>query len=327
MNRRAGRFAQPMASAGLSEPLTHDLFTLDEDHEHDGWATSYADILTLVVTLLVVLLALFTQFPQLARDSHPPAVADADTSRREVVAAEPASGVPSAVAVSASIAPEPAPIREVQREAVTPAAAEPAATPEIPPPSVIVVEALPTEDMPGHVPALERIGTGEVPAAPLVPVTNMPATDLLAKLQRWHEAIGLGGQVELALAGNDVELKIGGDLLFPSGRAALQPQGTQVLQQVLPLLLDNAYAITVAGHTDAVPIRTERFRSNWELSAIRATTIASYLIEHGVAPARVSAVGYGATRPVSDNATPAGQEKNRRVVISLRVPAESGEGL
>jgi chemotaxis protein MotB len=77
----------------------------------------------------------------------------------------------------------------------------------------------------------------------------------------------------------------------------------------------------VEGHTDNVGIALEfqnAFRSNWELSTARATSVVHYLRnKHKISPDRMAAVGYGEHRPISDNSTPEGRSKNRRVVIEI----------
>jgi chemotaxis protein MotB len=75
--------------------------------------------------------------------------------------------------------------------------------------------------------------------------------------------------------------------------------------------------VRVEGHTDAVPIRTARFESNWELSAARAVAVARTFQAAGLAPERLSATGYGEHRPVGGNETPEERARNRRVEILM----------
>ncbi|MCB0357984.1 MAG: OmpA family protein [Bdellovibrionales bacterium] len=77
--------------------------------------------------------------------------------------------------------------------------------------------------------------------------------------------------------------------------------------------------IEISGHTDDVPIATERFASNWELSAGRAISVAEIYLEAGVAGEKLSAVGYADTRPRASNSEEQGRARNRRVEI-LFVP-------
>ena len=76
--------------------------------------------------------------------------------------------------------------------------------------------------------------------------------------------------------------------------------------------------VRIEGHTDNIPIENEDFSSNWQLSSIRASNVVEFLIEEGgIAPSRLSAVGYGEYRPISDNNTEDGRKQNRRVNILI----------
>jgi chemotaxis protein MotB len=107
-------------------------------------------------------------------------------------------------------------------------------------------------------------------------------------------------------------------VLFDLGSAEVKFASREALSQIGQALntLDNY--IRVEGHTDNLPIKTAQYASNWELSAARATNVVRILIDRAaVPPQKLSAVGYGEYKPVSDNATPQGREQNRRVDIIL----------
>jgi chemotaxis protein MotB len=76
--------------------------------------------------------------------------------------------------------------------------------------------------------------------------------------------------------------------------------------------------LAVAGHTDNVPIATERFASNWELSAARAIAVVKFLIENGLKAQNLSAAGYGEFDPIADNGSTDGRARNRRIEIVLQ---------
>ncbi|MBI3600596.1 MAG: OmpA family protein [Nitrospinae bacterium] len=88
------------------------------------------------------------------------------------------------------------------------------------------------------------------------------------------------------------------------------------LESVNEIVKDVPYKILVEGHTDDVPIKTERFPSNWELSSSRASSVVKYFIEKGIAPQRLSAVGYAEFKPRFPK-TPENRPKNRRVEIII----------
>ncbi len=115
-------------------------------------------------------------------------------------------------------------------------------------------------------------------------------------------------------------------VLFESGAATLRAEALPFVQALAEVLVELDRQIKVQGHTDNVSIHTALFPSNWELSAIRAVTVVRALSElYGVPNHNLSAVGYGDSRPVTDNTTPEHRAKNRRVeiVILERKPAAS----
>ena len=107
-------------------------------------------------------------------------------------------------------------------------------------------------------------------------------------------------------------------VLFEAGQAVLKPEGKMVLDSLAGSLVDAPNQLAVEGHTDNVPISTARFPDNWELSTARATAVLRYLTEHhGIASARLSAAGYGDQRPIDSNETGGGRARNRRVDIAV----------
>lgn len=127
----------------------------------------------------------------------------------------------------------------------------------------------------------------------------------------------LGDAIDVIRREGSISFRISNDILFPSGEGMLSGQGFDALQQLIPLLEQTRYHITVAGHTDTVPISTLRFPSNWELSSARAGSVVRYFIAKGIAPERMAAVGYAGTRPLADNSTEKGRARNRRVELIL----------
>ena len=107
-------------------------------------------------------------------------------------------------------------------------------------------------------------------------------------------------------------------VLFDFGRATINPAGFVFLDKIADALAKIQYAVRVEGHTDNVPIQTRRFPSNWELSVARAVSVVKYFAEvSNIDPRRLSAVGYGESRPVAANDTLPNRAKNRRVEILL----------
>ncbi len=96
----------------------------------------------------------------------------------------------------------------------------------------------------------------------------------------------------------------------------MKPDAVAFLKALADVLIELDRHVRVLGHTDNVPIRTAQFPSNWELSAARAVMVVRIFTElHGVPAAYLSATGFGDSRPVTENLTPEGRAKNRRVEI------------
>jgi chemotaxis protein MotB len=131
----------------------------------------------------------------------------------------------------------------------------------------------------------------------------------------------LRARVEVSVHPGSVNLEISDNILFAPASAALTVSGLALLQELAEALRAQPHPIAVEGHTDNIPIHTERFPSNWELSSARAAIVARYLIEQGISPERIRAVGYADTRPRADNLTPQGRARNRRVSFVLQIPA------
>ena len=107
-------------------------------------------------------------------------------------------------------------------------------------------------------------------------------------------------------------------LLFDSGKADIKSDNTAFLLKVAKLINSVDNYVRVEGNTDNVPIQNSIYPSNWELSTARATAVVRFMIDKGnVAPERLSAVGYGEYRPVADNKTEIGRNKNRRIEIVI----------
>lgn len=103
-------------------------------------------------------------------------------------------------------------------------------------------------------------------------------------------------------------------VLFDSGEATLRKDGKAVLGIIAPAVKDLPNRMVVEGHTDNVPM-TGKFRSNWELSTARASEVLQELLVNGVNRWRVNSAGYADTKPLGSNATDAGRQRNRRVAI------------
>jgi len=125
------------------------------------------------------------------------------------------------------------------------------------------------------------------------------------------------GKVRVTQNSRGVSVEINASVLFDPGDARLMPQSVEALRAVASLLAADTHNVQVEGHTDNQPIANPRFPSNWELSAVRASSVVRLFIDAGVAPGRLSAVGFSANQPVAGNDTAEGRARNRRVAVTI----------
>ena len=125
------------------------------------------------------------------------------------------------------------------------------------------------------------------------------------------------GKVRVLETSRGVSVEINDSILFAPGQARLEPLSIDALRAVARVVAESDFPITIEGHTDNVPINTPQFPSNWELSAVRATTVLRLFVDSGVRPERLTAIGYGEQRPVESNDTVEGRARNRRVTILI----------
>jgi chemotaxis protein MotB len=123
----------------------------------------------------------------------------------------------------------------------------------------------------------------------------------------------------------DVVIQILEQDSFASGEADVQSDFVPALGSIGSVVADLPNAIIVSGHTDNVPISRGRFRSNWDLSAARAASVAHALLENGVDPQRIMITGHADTQPRADNDNPENRARNRRIDITLLPTQERHE--
>ncbi|MEJ2519451.1 MAG: OmpA family protein [Desulfuromonadales bacterium] len=128
----------------------------------------------------------------------------------------------------------------------------------------------------------------------------------------------IGGDTKATLIGAGMAVTFRSDVLFDVDSAVIKPGGYSEIDRVANVLLQYPQTdIQIAGHTDSTGSETY----NQGLSERRAMSVKNALIDRGVSPARMRAVGFGESQPVADNANPSGRQMNRRVVVTI-VPQE-----
>ena len=260
-----------------------------DDHvNHEAWVIPYADLLTLLLALFVVLYAMSsvntTKYRALAQ-----AISAAFNGSRAVIQPVTPNAPQSSVPVP-SVKPSPiprTPLAQILLPVLTQHISVPTATPGTP--ADQNKNKLSDEQQ-----NLERI-RNEVERA-LQPLIDKKLV-VVRRTPNW------------------LEIEIRTDILFPSGVATLSPSANQVLTNLGEILAPFANPLRVEGYTDDVPIDTAVYPSNWELSAARAASVARLFAEHGVDPERLGIVGWGQYRPAADNDSEDGRNRNRRVLV------------
>ena len=151
-----------------------------------------------------------------------------------------------------------------------------------------------------------------------------PFTDIKLGLEQLIAEKGLEDQVSVTLDAQGVKIEFANVALYESGSADIKSEAISTLKEVTQVIRETSHKthmIEVEGHTDDVPIHTEKYPSNWELSSVRATNIVKYLLAQGIEKERLKAAGYADSRPKEgiDN-LPLNQQRqgNRRVVVFVK---------
>jgi len=260
----------------------------EEHANHEAWVIPYADLLTLLLALFVVLYAMSsvntTKYRALAQ-----AISAAFNGSRAVIQPMTPNAPQSSMPVPTN---KPAPIpRTPLAQILLPVLTQHIATPN-------TSQGTPSDQnktkLSDEQQNLERI-RNQVEHA-LQPLIDKKLV-IVRRTPTW------------------LEIEIRTDILFPSGVATLSPSATEVLTSLGDILAPFANPLRVEGYTDDMPINTAVYPSNWELSAARAASVARLFAEHGVDPERLGIVGWGQYRPAADNQSVEGRNRNRRVLV------------
>lgn len=282
-----------------------------EGHEnHERWLVSYADFITLLFAFFVVMYSVSSvnegKFRVLAdsmmvafRSPDPHSVKPIQVAEMVGTQATQASGQPSTK--KSNVVPDmrPMPTSIIQRS-----------------PRAIVMIARdnglnggPNSGRAAAVLTADAAGKGAESDPNLAKV--------LQKLQSALSNLIRNDMVNLRRSDFWVEVEIKNSVLFASGSATVHPEAMDPLAKIAEILRELSNRVQVEGFTDNRPISTSIYPSNWELSAARAASVVHILMNNGVRPERMSAIGYGEYQPIADNSTEQGRTQNRRVVLVI----------
>lgn len=154
---------------------------------------------------------------------------------------------------------------------------------------------------------------------------TIPFEQLYKKMDEIVKSENLSDQVKFQVTDEGIVLTFRGALFFDSGSVELKNQASQLLEKLVPKIYEqaNAFNIVIEGHTDNVPISGGIIKSNWELSSLRACTVLRFFQEQGFEESKLSAIGWGDTKPLLNNLDeqgnpiPENQAQNRRVVVRI----------
>ena len=146
--------------------------------------------------------------------------------------------------------------------------------------------------------------------------TKSEMAKIFNTLEELAYEFNLEKEINLAFTREGLVMRMSEQTLFGLGSADIAVEALPLLQKVGAIISKTAYLMRIEGHTDDLPINTERYPSNWELSTARAVNVLRYFIKnHNVDPRRLAAEGFSKFHPLVANDTAENRAKNRRVEI------------
>jgi len=147
---------------------------------------------------------------------------------------------------------------------------------------------------------------------------EMAKLGLLGEFRNFIYDNNLRDFTEISANARRIQISMQAPVLFLPGKDKLKEEGKVVLEKIARLIEAETGDVRIAGHTDDTPVRSGRYKDNWELSALRAHNVVRYLTtEQGLLPIRFSMIGYGEFSPVVPNDTAAHRAENRRIEVNI----------
>ncbi len=320
LSNRPGRQVEPQRSGGLQEPRgASQLRASRQQHirrgEGESWILVYLDVITLLLTAFILILAHVTsdmlggdgKMPETITRTLQRGIPDGADVKVPETLRENRAGPDSREWEQTQQSPE---TLSQQIEATHPVRSD-ISSPEQFHQNRATKD---THEYGSAEPAVEKLAQELEAAKP-----DVASVELAQKL---HESL-VGNEsaqgLDIKVEPGRINLQMSEKILFQSGQADLLGTAHDVLGKIAPVLLGNDYFISVEGHTDNVPIHNYRYPSNWELSTARASIVLRYLNEHGIPIERMRVIGYADTVPVESNETVEGRSANRRVTLVIHV--------
>jgi chemotaxis protein MotB len=181
----------------------------------------------------------------------------------------------------------------------------------------MVVPDVSKADAPGDIMQATNEPVRDIPPEVLEKIEEIDK-ELVMDVQALVDKKRIGDNIVVYQEKNRITIIVEGQVFFGSGSADIMTGALPLLDEISDIIVKHPnYRVNIKGHTDDRPIETVQFPSNWELSAVRATTVLRYLLSHGIDPTRLTATGYGSFLPIAPNDTPEHRAKNRRVEFVL----------
>jgi chemotaxis protein MotB len=276
-----------MSARGGRRRSSHDH---EAEHENEErWLLTYADMITLLMTLFMVLFA----------------ISSVNTAKFEALKNSLAEAVSGKIVTGGT---------NIQQTGATDQNSQPAPQPPIPAIKPVVDVRSSTSD--------SSSSSSSSATSTSISAAKREEEDfkqLKRKIDDYAKMHGLQDKLQTDVVRRGLVIRLLTDkVLFASGNAQLEPPSTGLLTTLARLLVAEVrHPIIVEGHTDSRPIASAQFPTNWELSTSRAAQVVRFFIRQGVGPGRLQAAGLAAQRPIASNSHDSGRSQNRRVEIVL----------
>lgn len=183
---------------------------------------------------------------------------------------------------------------------------------------------VPVKQGDGNGSAIFEGGRGLIPGNTNTGRIDLDLEAISSALQEGVNRAGVTGKLRVSADDDRIIIRLADNLIFAPASADVRPEALGLLGVIGEVIADYDNEIRIEGHTDNVPVGTDRYPSNWELSSARATAVLRFLVERTeIDGEQIFAAGFGEFRPIASNTTPEGRALNRRADVVLLYPTAS----